>query len=82
MEDHIESLQRHTNPTIVDYVLVNNNVRELGDRFFGEPVINYNNLTTHVKIIESDIGDEAHPIRHDSNKLSESIINLYENHQI
>ena len=82
MEDHIESLQRHTNPNIVDYVLVNNNIRELGDRFFGAPVINHNNLTTHVKIIESDIGDEAHPIRHDSNKLSESIINLYEKHQI
>ena len=32
MEEHIKSLQKHTIPTIVDYVLVNNHVRELDKR--------------------------------------------------
>ena len=81
MEEHIKSLQKHTIPTIADYVLVNNHVRELDERFFGEPVINNKTPIEHVKIIESDIGDETHPIRHDSNKLTKNIIKLYENHK-
>ena len=50
-------------------------------RFFGEPVINNKTPIEHVKIIESDIGDETHPIRQDSNKLTKNIIKLYENNK-
>ena len=82
MEDHIQSLQKHTIPDIVDYVLANNNLRRLDERFFGEPVINKNKKLNNVQIIESDIGDENHPIRHDSHKLTENIIKLYEKHHI
>jgi uncharacterized cofD-like protein len=75
--EHVEALQRHTTPTIVDYVVVNDSPRELGPPFLGEPVLHDRRQLSHVQVIEADLVDSSHPVRHDSAKLAQALMDVY-----
>ena len=75
--DHLEVLQRHTFPTIVDYVVANDIPVELGPRFAGRPVVNDGRALHHAKLEMSDLTDANHPVRHDPDNLAQSIMGVY-----
>lgn len=75
--DHVESLQKHTSPTIVDYVIINDTPRNLGANFLGEPVVNDKRQLKHVQIIEKPLVDDTHPVRHDSVRLAHTVMDVY-----
>ena len=74
---HLEVLQRHTFPTIVDYVVANDIPVELGPRFAGRPVVNDGRALHHAKLEQSDLTDANHPVRHDPDNLARSIMGVY-----
>mgnify|MGYP001303255556 CR=1 FL=1 len=76
--DHVEAIQGHTFPEIVDVVVANDTPRELGSRFLGEPVVDGGLLLDHVAVVSSDLTDADHPVRHDPDKLARSILDVYE----
>ena len=77
VSDHVEALQRHTFPAIVDYVVANNNPIELGTRFLGQPVLHDGQPLRHAKLEHGDVIDPEHPVRHDSVRLAEVVMDVY-----
>ena len=77
VEDHLNVLQRHTFPTIVDYVVANDVPRELGPEFLGGPVVNDGRTLQHAKLEQGDLADPGHPVRHHSQKLAQLIMDVY-----
>lgn len=75
--DHVEALQRHTSLSIVDYVVANDIPRELGSAFLGQPVTLDDQRLGRVRVVTDDLGDPDHPVRHDSAKLAQTIIEVY-----
>jgi uncharacterized cofD-like protein len=78
VSDHIAALQQHTNPTIVDWVIANNNIGDLGEGFKGQPVQLSSFVENNLKIAEGDIVDTDHPVRHDPHKLAKLVLEVYE----
>ena len=75
--DHVKSLLRHTHPNMIDIVIANDNFQDVGPDYQSESVkigVKYN---IGQVISSGDLIDESHPIRHDSTKLSNFIINKY-----
>lgn len=77
LSDHVEALQKHTFPTIADYVVGNSNSRELGPSFAGEAVAKLGRPLKHAKLEHGDIIDLNHPMRHDSTKLARTVMDVY-----
>ena len=76
--DHVEALQAHTFPTIVDYVVANDRPQELGQRFWGRPVVSDGLPMGHGRLISRDLVDPNHPVRHDSGRLAQAIMDVYD----
>ena len=76
--DHVAALQRHTFPTVVDYAVANDAPRELGRRFLGKPVVNDGRPLHHAKLVQGDLADSDHPVRHDSEKLARIVLDVYQ----
>ena len=77
VSDHVEALQRHTFPTVANFVVANNNPIELGTRFLGKPVLHDGRPLRHVKLAHGDLIDPEHPVRHDSDRLAAIIMDVY-----
>jgi uncharacterized cofD-like protein len=75
--DHVRTLQEHTFPTIADYVVINENVVEVGPAFAGEAVAAVEESPPNVRVVSEDLVDSSHPIRHDSTKLAQVILDVY-----
>ena len=75
--DHVDALQKHTFPTVVDYVLANNTSSDLGPSFLGHPVTSDGREIKHAKLIDEDLVDSDHPVRHESVKLARYIVDVY-----
>ena len=75
--DHVITLQNHTDNHIVEWVLVNNNIVDIGDRFEGDNVMISIDKVPYAKIASSDLIDINHPVRHDSQKLAQLIMDIY-----
>lgn len=75
--DHLNALQKHTFPTIVDYVIANSNPVDLGPGFLGKPVEHDGRPLRQVKLELTDLTDPNHPVRHDSEKLARIIMDVY-----
>jgi len=75
--DHVEALERHTSPAIVDYVVANSNPGEPGPRFLGQAVVNDGRPLKHAKLEQAELTDPDHPVRHDPARLAEVIMNIY-----
>lgn len=86
--DHIESIEKHTFPNFVDYILVNNKDISSRQKYLyilenSVPVkIHQERLQKmKVKIIEGDMLAESNQVRHDPGKLSKLILsNLVQKH--
>ena len=77
VSDHVEALQRHTFPSLVDYVVANDTPVELGSQFLGRPVVHDGQRPEHVGVITEALVDASHPVRHDSIKLAQVIMDVY-----
>jgi len=81
IEDHIRALQVHSSKKIVQFAIVNSNILKQSD--CASKLGEINNITTHqpefggIKIVRRDVISKDRPLYHDSEKLAEAIINLY-----
>ena len=75
--DHVDALQRHTYPEIVDYVVANDNPLELGPPYLGQPVVNGGRPISHAELKLGDLADAERPVRHDARKLAELVMGVY-----
>ena len=77
VNDHIKAIQKHTYASIFDFIIV--------DKNFDLPITSHDeqrvklskNDLDNPKIMKFDVKSEKHSMRHDSKKLSNSIITLY-----
>ena len=79
VEDHVNALMKHTDENILDYVIANNNIIDIGDRFMGNSVPVSNEIINNIQVAYTDLLDTNHPVRHDSNKLAEFILSISNN---
>jgi len=79
IEDHIDALMKHTDENILDCVIANNNIIDIGDRFMGNAVPVSNEIVSNIHVEYADLLDSDHPVRHDSNKLAEFILRISNN---
>ena len=78
LADHVDALQAHTLPNIVDVVVANDMPRELGDRFLGEPIKHDGREMRNVDVAFADLMDPTHHVRHDAAKLAQTVIDVYQ----
>lgn len=76
--DHLEALQRHTFPSLVDYVVANDDVLTMGVQFSAEPVLADDRQLIHATLERASLADPEHPLRHDSKLLAQAVIGLYD----
>lgn len=77
--DHVSVLQDHTDREIVDYVLAS----DAGGKFDAPSsdravTLDYECSPPHVIIERVDVVDAENPVRHDTAKLAQSLMGLYE----
>ncbi len=75
--DHLSALQQHTSSEIVDYVIANSGIAELGPPFKGRLVEQDSSDVEHARIVTADLIDREFPVRHDAAKLADSILAVY-----
>lgn len=76
--EHLATLQQHTFPEIVDYVVANNEPLDLGS-YIGEPVVSDGRNLIDVQLNLTDLTDPDHPIRHHSEKLATAVMDVSRN---
>tara|TARA_Y100000590_G_scaffold218835_2_gene247891 strand:- start:42 stop:989 length:948 start_codon:yes stop_codon:yes gene_type:complete len=74
---HIEVLEQYLGSSIIDSIIANDNIGDIGDQFLGEAVI-LNTGITHPLVVSTDLIDETHKVRHDSHKLANFIMENYD----
>ena len=74
---HLDALRKHTFESVADYVLYNDRPVPFGDRFAGEPVPHDGRPVEGARLIGRPLTDPEHPVRHDSEKLAEAIMDVY-----
>ena len=74
---HIEVLEPYLGSDIIDVIIANDNIGDIGDQFLGEAVQLNTNIKKHV-VVSTDLLDETHKVRHDSYKLANFIKENYE----
>ena len=73
---HIDVLERYLGSGILDMIIANDNIDDIGDQFRGEAVDPNTDSTKHL-IATSDLLDKEHKVRHDSGKLAKFIMENY-----
>jgi|TARA_B100001245_G_scaffold225799_1_gene200742 uncharacterized cofD-like protein len=73
---HIDVLESYLGPGILDMIIANDNIGSIGEQFRGEAVDPNTGSTKHL-IVTSDLLDEEHKVRHDSDKLAKFIMRNY-----
>ena len=76
--DHVGTLQNHTFPTIADYVLANHSAATPMPGLTGKPVALAGENLRYVQLVERDVVDAIHPVRHDPAKLAQAIMDVYD----
>ena len=77
LAEHVAALRRHTFEGIADYVVGNSNPPDIGDRFEGDGVVHDGSPVRNTTILLSDLVDDSHPVRHDSDKLANAIMQIH-----
>ena len=77
VEEHVAALQRHTFSEVADYVVANSTPVRLGTEFAGQPVLHGTSSMKHASLIEDDLVDPDHPVRHDADKLANVVMDVY-----
>ena len=78
--DHLEALQRHAGPNIVDYVLANDNVAPLGPQFPASPVSLDGDADSDVPVVTADVVNRDFRLHHDPKKLASALMDLYDSY--
>ena len=78
VSDHVEALQKHTFASIVDHVVVNTGPHEIAPPWLGEPVASDGGRLSGVSVISENVLDPDHPVRHDSDRLAQVIMDVYD----
>ena len=73
---HIDVLERYLGSGILDMIIANDNIDDIGSQFYGEAVDPNTDSTKHL-IVTSDLLDKEHKVRHDSGKLAKFIMENY-----
>ena len=73
---HIDVLERYLGSGILDMIIANDNIDDIGDQFRGEAVDPNTDSTKHL-IATSDLLDKEHKDRHDSGKFAKFIMENY-----
>ena len=77
VEAHVKALQSHTSRTIVDYVVTNSKIVELGTPYLGLPVISDRTPLEHAVLVRGNLVDRDHPVRHEPKNLARVIMDVY-----
>ena len=77
VEAHVKALQSHTSRTIVDYVVTNSKIMELGTPYLGLPVISDRTPLEHAVLVRGNLVDRDHPVRHEPKNLARVIMDVY-----
>ena len=78
VSDHLKALQAHSYPRIVDFIVTNRSSMELEPQFRDvQPVLHDGRSLDHVRIVTDDLVDQDHPVRHDSRKLAQLIMDVH-----
>lgn len=76
--DHLAAIERHVQPGLVDLVLANDR-RDVdfshAPKGVGQPV--ELEAVQTARLVTADVVDEQHPWRHDSHKLAQTVIDVY-----
>ena len=75
--DHLTALQQHAGREIVDCVVVNSGIADLGPPFKGRLVEHDGRDIDHATIVTADLIDPGIPVRHDPGKLADCILGVY-----
>ena len=78
--DHIEAIERHTAPGLVEAVIANNNVAALPEELHSTPVKNSYpdaRVFEHVRVIQADVVASDNRYRHDFQKLAAAVLHVY-----
>ena len=76
--DHLEALQSHTFPSVVDYVIANDETPELAG-LSENPVLPDDRPLAHATLVRAALTDRQHPLRHDPELLAKTLRDLYHN---
>jgi uncharacterized cofD-like protein len=74
--DHVNTILHHTSHGIIDIVLANDNLSIPAHRGGGNTIFVRPEAPEQVRMVTADLVDEAHPWRHDSDKLARALIDL------
>jgi uncharacterized cofD-like protein len=80
VHDHLAAIEKHIGPNTVNVMLVNSRVDvrwENAPAGVGE-IVRTLTLDSPARIMAADVIDEAHPWRHDSNKLAHAVMQVYQ----
>ena len=75
--DHITAIEEHTYKDIFDYIIADENYNIPIVSHDEEPIKISQNDQDNAKVLQFDIKSSEHSLRHDSNKLSNSIKKIY-----
>ena len=75
--DHIKTLQGHTFPRIADFMVTNRGLSPVEMNLDAQPVAFGVDVAPNVRVVNGDLIDADHPVRHDSTKLAQAIIDVY-----
>lgn len=78
LEDHVSALEKHIGKGIVDFVIVNNHVKDSFEPPVGVTIVQpaAHIQTSSAQMVLVDVVDDATPWRHDATKLAEAVLNL------
>ena len=74
---HIEVLENYLGSGVLDVIIANDNIGDIGDQYLGESVKLDISPIKHV-LATTDLLDQSHKVRHDSYKLADFIIKNYQ----
>lgn len=78
--DHLAALLAHLPGNPFDYVLVNSNQRAQVPPNLGVSLVSARDLPPElfgIRVVSADLVDDAHPLRHDPDKLAQLLLRLY-----
>ena len=82
--DHIEAIERHTAPGLIEAVIANNNLAALPKALHSAPVALSHpeaRVFEHVRVVQSDVVSSENRYRHDFEKLAATILDVYHGRQ-
>ncbi len=78
--DHLEAIERHTAPGLIETVIANSNLGTLPEELHSSPVSLAHpdaRVFQHVRVVEADVVASGNRYRHDVQKLADAILDVY-----